>query len=90
MKPATLCALALLPVPALADIPVQSLERHEASGMYAIMIAHTEKGHILRCALYDAEGRPVAVRSSVSDQLATQVLIPYRGDDVVSVRCVWD
>lgn len=55
-----------------------------------VYIDNTVKGHFIVCALYDDRGVLVASETSLTDNLATKVLIQHRGVKVAKVRCAFN
>lgn len=58
-----------------------------SSDHYKVLLSDTVKGVAVSCGLYDASGKLLAANTWITDNLATQVLIRYSGDDVASAEC---
>ncbi len=85
--------LAALALPAQAHefqtLDIAAFER-TSSNFMSVRLQDTVLGHRIVCAIYDSDGKLLASSDWRTDNLATEVLIEYAGDDAATARCVFN
>ena len=62
----------------------------EGSFAYTLIIPNTADGYRIQCVGYNSAGAPVLVQSSITDSLATKVLMVRDGVSASTFACVFD